>query len=130
MWFMGVLYHLRYPLLALDLLAARTRKLMVFQTLTMPGKAVYEDTQDHPITERGPMLEEGWPKMAFIEHKFAGDPTNWWAPNHACCEAMLRSAGMRVVGRPADEIYLCEPSGARDVSDAVTASAVAAATAR
>ena len=30
-------YHLRYPLLALDLLAKRTRRLMVFQTLTMPG---------------------------------------------------------------------------------------------
>lgn len=127
-WFMGVLYHLRYPLLALDLLAARTRKLMVFQTLTMPGKEVYEDTQDHPITERGPMLEEGWPKMAFIEHKFAGDPTNWWAPNHACCEAMLRSAGMRVVGRPADEIYLCEPSGSSAAG--AVASAVAAAVAR
>lgn len=127
-WFMGVLYHLRYPLLALDLLAARTRKLMVFQTLTMPGNEVYEDTQDHPITERGPMLEEGWPKMAFIEHKFAGDPTNWWAPNHACCEAMLRSAGMRVVGRPADEIYLCEPSGSSAAG--AVASAVAAAVAR
>ena len=127
-WFMGVLYHLRYPLLALDLLAARTRKLMVFQTLTMPGKDVYEDTQDHPITERAPMLEEGWPKMAFIEHKFAGDPTNWWAPNHACCEAMLRSAGMRVVGRPADEIYLCEPSGSSAAG--AVASAVAAAVAR
>src|ERR1700710_2757881 len=45
-WFMGVFYHLRYPLLALDLLARRTRRLMVFQTLTMPGDTVYEDTAD------------------------------------------------------------------------------------
>jgi hypothetical protein len=37
-WFMGVFYHLRYPLLALDLLARRTRRLMMFQTLTMPGE--------------------------------------------------------------------------------------------
>ena len=51
--------------------------------------------------------------MAFIEHKFAGDPTNWWVANHAACEAMLRSAGMKIVARPADEIYVCEP-GQRD----------------
>lgn len=108
-WFMGVFYHLRYPLLALDALARLTRRLLVFQTLTLPGDAVYADTADHPITEREPLLHEGWPKMAFIEHRFSGDQTNWWIANHAGCEAMLRSAGLRVVGRPAGEIYLCEP---------------------
>ena len=112
-WFMGVFYHLRYPLLALDLLASMTRKLMVFQTLAMPGQQVYEDTGNHEIHDRGPLLDPGWPKMAFIEHEFAGDPTNWWVANHACCEAMLRSTGLRVVSRPADEIYICEP-GERD----------------
>ena len=35
--FMGVLYHLRYPLLALDILAAACAGMLVFQTLTMPG---------------------------------------------------------------------------------------------
>jgi tRNA (mo5U34)-methyltransferase len=108
-WFMGVFYHLRYPLLALDILSQRTRRMMVFQTLSMPGEEVYPDTQDHPITEREPLLEAGWPKMAFIEHKFSGDPTNWWVPNHAGIEAMLRSSGLRVTGRPAEEIYLCVP---------------------
>ncbi len=47
--------------------------------------------------------------MAFIEHRLANDPTNWWAPNHAGVEAMLRSSGFQVVGRPGHEIYLCEP---------------------
>ena len=47
--------------------------------------------------------------MAFIEHAFAGDGTNWWAPNHACVEALLRSSGLSIVGRPGHEIYLCEP---------------------
>jgi tRNA (mo5U34)-methyltransferase len=108
-WFMGVFYHLRYPLLALDLLARRTRRLMMFQTLTMPGDAVHDDTADHPINEREPLALPGWPKMAFIEHRFAGDPTNWWVPNHAGVEAMLRSSGLRVSARPGHEIYLCEP---------------------
>jgi tRNA (mo5U34)-methyltransferase len=51
----------------------------------------------------------GWPKMAFIENRFSGDATNWWVPNHAAIEAMLRSCGLRVTQRPADEIYLCVP---------------------
>lgn len=129
-WFMGVFYHLRYPLLALDLLAQRTRRLMVFQTLTMPGHEVYADTRDHPIHERKVLLHPGWPKMAFIEHRFAGDPTNWWVPNHAAAEAMLRSSGLRVLARPADEIYLCEPDPQRLASrahDEVLRSALAAA---
>ena len=109
-WFMGVFYHLRYPLLALDILARRTRRMMMFQTLAMPGEEVYADTLDHPIEERAPLLDAGWPKMAFIEHRFSGDPTNWWVPNHAGVEAMLRSAGLRVVARPGHEMYLCEPA--------------------
>jgi tRNA (mo5U34)-methyltransferase len=58
------------------------------------------------------MTESGWPKMAFIEHKLAGDPTNWWAPNHAGVEAMLRSAGLQVRTTPGHEVYICEPDAA------------------
>ncbi len=108
--FLGVLYHLRYPLLGLDLVAAATRRLLVLQTLTIPGEDVAEPPEDVPIDSRDVMTSRGWPTMAFIEKRLAGDPTNWWAPNHACVEAMVRSAGMRVVARPGHEIYVCEPS--------------------
>jgi tRNA (mo5U34)-methyltransferase len=108
-WFMGVFYHLRYPLLALDLLARRTKRLLMFQTLTLPGDSVYTPKEDYPIAERTPLLESGWPKMAFVEHRFSDDPTNWWVANHAGVEAMLRSSGLKVKSRPAHETYLCEP---------------------
>jgi tRNA (mo5U34)-methyltransferase len=107
--FMGVLYHLRYPMLGLDIVAQKCRRLLVFQTLTMPGEEVYPNTYDCNFNNRQPLTDAGWPKMAFLEHSFAGDPTNWWAPNHACVEAMLRSSGMRVTSRPGHEIYLAEP---------------------
>ena len=107
--FMGVLYHLRYPMLGLDIVAQRVRRLMVFQTLTMPGDQVHPQTHGRGFEDRQVLCEPGWPVMAFLEHPFAGDPTNWWAPNHAAVEAMLRSAGMRVVDRPGHEIYLAEP---------------------
>jgi tRNA (mo5U34)-methyltransferase len=108
--FMGVLYHLRHPLLALDILAAKVRRLMVFQTLTMPGDEVLEAPDDMPLLERQAMRKPGWPLVAFIEKRLANDPTNWWAPNHAAVLAMLRSAGLSVVSRPGHEIYVCEPA--------------------
>ena len=115
--FMGVLYHLRYPMLGLDIVSQRVNRLMVFQTLTMPGAEVFEQTWGRTFSaddrDRRLMLEPGWPKMAFLEHGFARDPTNWWCPNHAGVEAMLRSAGMRITGHPGHEMYLCEPNPQR-----------------
>lgn len=116
--FLGVFYHLRYPLLGLDLVAERTRRLLLFQTLTMAGTEVCETPADQPFDDRAALAAPGWPKMAFIEKKLAGDLTNWWAPNHAAVEAMLRSTGMRVVSRPGHEIYLCEPADPAGVSAA------------
>jgi tRNA (mo5U34)-methyltransferase len=107
--FLGVFYHLRYPTLALDIVAQRVGRLLVFQTLTLPGKEVYTDTFGVDFDSRERLAEPGWPKMAFLEHGFAGDPTNWWAPNHACVEAMLRASGLRVLLAPGHELYLCEP---------------------
>jgi tRNA (mo5U34)-methyltransferase len=111
-WYMGVLYHLRYPLLSLDILSQKLKRLMIFQTLTMPGEGVAAVPDDLDINQREQMLQEGWPKMAFIEHRLAGDITNWWAPNHAGIEAMLRSCGLKVSQRPGHEMYICEPDPA------------------
>ncbi|MEQ8752613.1 MAG: TIGR04290 family methyltransferase [Coleofasciculus sp. G1-WW12-02] len=107
--FMGVFYHLRYPLLALDIVAQKVKRLLVFQTLSLPGEDISQDTGDRQINDREALNQLGWPKMAFIEHHFAGDPTNWWIPNHAGIEAMLRSSGLQVIGYPGHEIYLCQP---------------------
>jgi tRNA (mo5U34)-methyltransferase len=49
----------------------------------------------------------GYPKLHFIENSYADDPTNWWVPNRACVEAMLRSAGFVIVAHPEDEVYFC-----------------------
>jgi len=108
--FMGVFYHLRYPLLGLDIVCEKVKRQMVFQTLSMPGEEIYEQTHGLELNERDSMREVGWPKLAFIEHELAHDPTNWWVPNRAAIEAMLRSCGMKVIGTPGHEIYLCEPN--------------------
>ena len=107
--FMGVLYHLRYPLLALDAVARVVTRLLVLQTLTMPGDERVAPPPDLDIDERDRLLERGWPKIAFIERKLADDKTNWWAPNAAAVEAMARSAGLTVEAHPGHEIWLCRP---------------------
>lgn len=109
--FMGLFYHLRYPLLGLDIVAQTVRRLLAFQTMTIPGDDPVPDTsRDRDIMDREVFRSPGWPRMAFIEHQFSGDPTNWWVPNYAGVEAMLRSTGMRIVNRPDDEIYVCVPA--------------------
>lgn len=106
--FMGVLYHLRHPLLALDLLQEHVvRDLLIFQTMERGSAQVGPVAADYPISEHAVFDRPDFPRLHFIERRYAGDPTNWWVPNAACTEAMLRSAGFEVLERPAREIYLC-----------------------
>ncbi len=48
--------------------------------------------------------------MYFIENCYAGDVTNWWIPNRACVEAVLRSAGFKIVENPEEEVFICRRS--------------------
>jgi tRNA (mo5U34)-methyltransferase len=106
--FMGVLYHLRYPLLALDLIREHVvRDLFVFQSLQRGSADVGNYDEDYPFAERDIFDEPNYPKLHFVEKKFAGDPTNWWIPNAACAEAMLRSAGFEILDHPEEEVYIC-----------------------
>jgi tRNA (mo5U34)-methyltransferase len=106
--FMGVLYHLRHPLLALDILHDTVVKdVMVFQSMQRGSSNVAGVADDYPFWDRSVFEREGYPLMYFVEKKYAEDPTNWWIPNRACVEAMLRSSGFRIVDHPEDEVYIC-----------------------
>lgn len=109
--FIGVLYHLRHPLLALDLIHEHVaRDLLIFQSMQRGATQVADVAADYDFAETRHFDDPGYPKLHFIEHHYSGDPTNWWAPNRACTEAMLRSAGFVILDRPEDETYLCRRS--------------------
>jgi tRNA (mo5U34)-methyltransferase len=55
--------------------------------------------------------DPSFPAMHFIEHRYAGDPTNWWVPNRAAMEAMLRSAGLTIEEYDGNEVFFCSPRG-------------------
>jgi tRNA (mo5U34)-methyltransferase len=106
--FMGVLYHLRHPLLALDLIHDHAAQdLLIYQSLQRGGNAVAPVRADYDFFEQDHFDEPGYPKLHFIEHEYAGDWTNWWAPNAACSAAMLRSAGFEILEHPEEEVFVC-----------------------
>lgn len=106
--FMGVLYHLRHPLLALDLIHEHVcGDQMLFQCLQRGWNTVPEIAEDYPFSEWEIFDEPDFPKLHFVEHRYAGDPTNWFFPNRAAVEAMLRSSGFKILEHPEREVYLC-----------------------
>lgn len=110
--FMGVLYHLRHPLLALDLLAEHVvGDTLVVQSMLRGSCDVEPIEPDYPFSEGAVFDRPGAPRMCFVEGRYAGDPTNWWIPNRACLEAMIRSAGLSITSHPEAEVYICHPRG-------------------
>jgi tRNA (mo5U34)-methyltransferase len=100
--FMGVFYHLRYPLLGLDIAARKTRRFLLFQSLTIPDEELTNGVRDHAgslagLAQREEIAAPGWPRMAFIE-------------------GTLRSTGLKIIAEPEQEIFVCEADTAAAVS--------------
>ncbi|CUX67952.1 putative 3-demethylubiquinone-9 3-O-methyltransferase [Agrobacterium tumefaciens str. Kerr 14] len=109
--FMGVLYHLRHPLLALDLLYEHVvRDQMLFQCLQRGDERLPELHEDYDFSEWSVFDRNEYPKLFFVEERYACDPTNWFIPNRAAMEAMLRSSGFVIEAHPEREVYLCRRS--------------------
>jgi tRNA (mo5U34)-methyltransferase len=107
--FMGLIYHLRHPLLALDLVHEHVaRDLLVYQSLQRGRAEVEPLADDYDFWETEIFERPGYPRLHFIEKKYSHDETNWWVPNAACSAAMLRSAGFQVIAHPEEEIFLCK----------------------
>jgi tRNA (mo5U34)-methyltransferase len=114
--FLGVLYHLRHPLLALDILHEHAVKdVLVIQSMLRGSESVAEVDDDYEFWEQEIFLDAKFPRMYFIEERFSGDPTNWWIPNRACLEAMLRSAGFEIVAHPEAEVFVCRTMDHRGI---------------
>ncbi len=113
--FMGVLYHLRHPLLALDLIREHVaRDMLLFQSMQRGSDEVAPVASNHQFWDTAHFDAPDYPKLHFIEHRYANDPTNWWVPNRACVEAMLRSAGFRIEAHPEHEVFICRVADRSD----------------
>jgi tRNA (mo5U34)-methyltransferase len=92
--FLGVLYHMRHPLLALERVSSVTGDQLILETQVdllwsrKPAAAFYPGTE------------------------LNDDPTNWWAPNPSALKSMLLTVGFKQV----DEISLIPVGLARLLS--------------
>ncbi len=108
---LGLLYHLKYPGLVLDRAAEMTKE-RIYIASAVIGPEVdgpVKKENYNRITDEDLLLDPGFPKLAFIEKLYNSDPTNWWLPNHSALPAMMRSAGLRVIGRPHQHVLIGEP---------------------
>lgn len=72
---LGVLYHMRHPLLSLEKIFSVTKDMAIIETAT-------------------DMLDFDRPALAFYPGKeLNAEQSNWFGPNPAAVEAMLKSAG-------------------------------------
>jgi tRNA (mo5U34)-methyltransferase len=78
-YFYGVLYHLRHPLLAVDQLRRLAKGTVAVETAICPPS-------------EGPVVTE------FYAGEYRGDPTNWFVPSLECLRGMLESSGFVVDG--------------------------------
>jgi tRNA (mo5U34)-methyltransferase len=109
-FFMGVFYHLRYPLFALEKIVKKVKGQLIFQTMIRGSLASPELNDDYNFWNKLIFADPDFPCMYFIEKKYAGDPTNWWIPNHGAMEGMLRSSGLEIISHPEEETWICLPT--------------------
>jgi tRNA (mo5U34)-methyltransferase len=110
--FMGVFYHLRYPLLALDKAVKKTSGTLIFQSMLRGSRNEYQSQPDYSFRDEQIFHDVDFPASFFIEKSYAGDYTNWFIPNRSGAMAMLRSAGLEIVSTSDPETFICEPKNA------------------
>jgi tRNA (mo5U34)-methyltransferase len=108
-FFMGVFYHLRYPLFALDKIITKVRDRLIFQTMLRGSLESSAAADDYHFWNKQVFSQPDFPCMYFIENSYAGDYTNWWIPNRNATEGMLRSSGLAILEHPEEETWICEP---------------------
>ena len=83
------------------------KDLFAFQSMQRGTAKILKPEPNYDFWDTSLFEKEGLPLMYFIEHSYAGDPTNWWIPNLACVQALLRSSGFTIIAHPEEEVFIC-----------------------
>lgn len=96
-FFLGVFYHLRHPLVALEAIRSVCTGSLIFQTITTPSGMKTRELDRHTTENVGfnsqVMLDDRFPALRFVEGHLAGDSSCWFIPNIQAVAAMLRTCG-------------------------------------
>jgi tRNA (mo5U34)-methyltransferase len=94
--FLGVLYHLRDPLLALDRIWDVCRGRLIVETQLLDNAFQDSSGEFRTLASVAPELEKTAVMQFYPGGSLNEDPTCVWAPNSTCLRAMLTSAGFEV----------------------------------
>lgn len=84
---LGVLYHLRHPLLALDRLAAICDGEILVESAILDDFSPYRGGFGHGYSGRQVVME------FYPGDQYASNDANWWVPTLHCLAAMVQAAG-------------------------------------
>lgn len=92
--FLGLFYHLRYPLLALDRIFSVTRQYMIMETHYLDDNFVLPGGAKVPLKEIDARLNDvSLYQFYRYDEVNPGDYSNWFSPNKKALETSLWSAG-------------------------------------
>ena len=93
---MGLIYHLRHPLMALDCLYDMCRELMILESHVCDNWFIDKEGRARELQDFSPELLD-YPIARFYPgRELRNDPSNWWSPNEICLRRMLESSGYEV----------------------------------
>jgi tRNA (mo5U34)-methyltransferase len=90
---LGVLYHLRHPLLGLERVHSICRGQLILETAACDHHFVDANGVGRELASFSPDLLSIPLAQFYPGAELNGDTTNWWAPNAVGLQGMLRSAG-------------------------------------
>jgi len=93
-FFFGVLYHLRNPLLALDKIHAVCREYALVETHVLDQYFVHQG-KITPLDTIHSWLKDSPIMQFYPNNELNNDLSNWWAPNIQCLRAMLDTSGFQ-----------------------------------
>lgn len=96
--FLGVVYHLRDPLLALDRLwdVCNPGATLILETQLLDNALLVDGGGFRTLAEIDPALTEACLMQFYPGDALNGDHSNYWAPNAACMRGLLSTAGFDV----------------------------------
>ena len=89
--FLGVIYHLRHPLLGIDIASLLCKGTLVVETHGLDDGFILPEGGATTLDDRRLQIMQFYPGR-----ELAGDESNWWAPSLSCLSAMMETAITRV----------------------------------
>jgi tRNA (mo5U34)-methyltransferase len=90
-FFFGVLYHCRYPLLALDILSSVCIEDIYIETAVLDDYSPYKGGIGRGYSNREMVME------FYPTDEYGNNFTNWWSPTMTCLIQMVKSSGFKTV---------------------------------